>query len=230
MAEVISRVRAGRMSEWCRFLVEASAAGESVLEIASGTGEMSLVLASLGRSVTLLDFSLDSLRFSQSCAEALGLVIRTVQADILHGAPFVDGEFDCCWSSGLLEHFPLETRRAILKEKARVSRERVISLVPNAACLAYRIGKVDQERRGIWPYGLETPIETQRDDFAAAGLEVRQEQSVGAKHAVNFLQSQKPLFRELRRWVAEQSEHELLSCRQGYLLATVGIKSAGGPL
>jgi cyclopropane fatty-acyl-phospholipid synthase-like methyltransferase len=177
-----------------------------------------------------VDFSPDSLRFSQSCARELGLDIRTVQADVLQGVPFADGEFDCCWSSGLLEHFPPETRQAILREKARLSRGRVISLVPNAACLAYRIGKADQELRGVWPYGLETPIETQRDDFAAAGLEVTRECSVGAKHAVNFLQSKNPLSRELKRWVAGQSEPELLDCRQGYLLATVGVRPSGGSL
>lgn len=222
--EVVHRVRSGTKSDWCRFIIEVTAPGESVLEIASGTGEMSLILASLGRRVTLVDFSPECLAFSQSCAKALGLGIRTVQVDLLEGLPFQEDEFDCSWSSGLLEHFPPEIRQAILKEQARTSRGTVVSMVPNSACLAYRIGKADQEIRGIWPYGVETPLETQRDDFAAAGLSVLRELTLGAKHAKSFLQSKQPLFRELRNWIDCQSENGLLDCRQGYLLATVGKK------
>jgi SAM-dependent methyltransferase len=220
--EVVERVRSGAHSEWCRFLVNTTAPGESVLEIASGTGEISLLLATLGRRVTLLDLSPENLSFSQRCADRLGVEIRTCQVDVLQGTPFADEEFDCSWSSGLLEHFAAPERQAILREKARITRSWVISLVPNAACLAYRIGKADQEARGVWPYGLETPLASQREDFTAAGLETIRECTVGAKHAASFLVRSKPLSRELSRWIAGQPESVLLEYRQGYLLATVG--------
>lgn len=225
---VVSRVQRGEMSDWCRYLVAATAPGESVLEIASGTGEISLVLASLGRSVTLVDLSTESLAFSRRCAERLGLAIKTVEADVLERFPFDDDSFDCVWSSGLLEHFSPPERVTILREKGRVSRGRVVSLVPNAACLAYRAGKADQEARGVWPYGLETPIQTQREDFAAAGLAVTGESTVGASHALAFLRRGHPLHRALNKWLAERPEDELLDCWQGYLLATVGEKGDNG--
>jgi ubiquinone/menaquinone biosynthesis C-methylase UbiE len=205
-------------------MVDITAPGESVLEVASGTGEISLNLAMLGRKVTLLDLSSESLKFSEACASELGLSIKTVQGDVLETLPFPKDSFDCSWSSGLLEHFSPEIRQAILREQARITRDRVISLVPNAACLAYRVGKADQEIRGVWPYGLETPLHSQRDDFSAAELLMVYENTVGAKHALSFLRKSHPLFNGLNRWISERSEEELQDCRQGYLLATVGKK------
>jgi SAM-dependent methyltransferase len=223
--QIINRVRNCSMSDWNRLLVESTRPGESLLEIGSGTGEMSLLLAHLGRRVTLLDISNDSLRLSESCAAALGLSIKTVQADVRKKLHFSDNTFDCSWSSGLLEHFSTDLRRLILKEQARITRGRIISFVPNSACLAYRIGKADQESRGVWPYGLENPLMSQKDDFAAAGITVTREFTVGAKHAISFLRQDSHFFRELSRWILDQPEAELLDYWQGYLIVTEGIKT-----
>lgn len=115
----------------------------------------------------------------------------------------------------------------MLREWRRVTRDRVIALVPNAACVAYRAGKALMEQEGRWPYGLETPIHSLRDDFAAAGLHVTAEYSVGSRHALNFLPVEHPLRQALATQLESLSEAQLDAWNQGYLLVTVGVKSPG---
>ena len=112
---------------------------------------------------------------------------ETVIADASRQLPFPNNAFDCVWSSGLLEHFGPKERQNMLIEQARISKEKVISLVPNAACVAYQAGKAYQEEQGIWPYGVEIPILSMRKNFECAGLQILSEYSLGAEHALNFL-------------------------------------------
>jgi SAM-dependent methyltransferase len=184
---IVSHARNGIISSWGRELLNATKPGMAVLEIGSGSGEISLYLAKEGRKVTLLDLSLQNLTFSRQCAKDLGISVTTVEADALLGLPFLDESFDWVWSSGLLEHFSFQERKNILHEQCRITRKGVITLVPNAACVAYRAGKDYQEERGFWLYGLETPILTLREEYEAAGLRVDSEYSVGFQHAFNFL-------------------------------------------
>ena len=115
----------------------------------------------------------------------------------------------------------------MLREWARVTSGKIITLVPNAAAVAYRAGKALQEEQGRWPYGLETPILTMRDDFEAAGLRVLSEFSVGAKHALTFLPEDHRLRKSLSSWMNSLSQSELEDCNQGYLLVTIGSKRGG---
>lgn len=225
--KLIHRVRAGALSDWGREILDATSAGQSVLEVGSGTGEISLRLALQGRKVTLLDFSHDSLTFARQCAAELGVTVKTVEADALNPLSFQDETFDHTWSSGLLEHFTAQERRSILREQARITRGSVITLVPNAACVAYRVGKAYQEEQGIWPYGLEIPIFSLREDYEAAGLQVKSEYSVGPRHALNFLPADHQLRKGLASWMEDKSDEYLRDCHQGYLLMTNGSKTGG---
>jgi hypothetical protein len=115
----------------------------------------------------------------------------------------------------------------MIKEQARITRRQLISIVPNAACVAYRYGKTYQEERGQWPYGLEMPILSMRDEFAAAGMLVQSEYSVGAWHALSFLPKSHPFRQTLSRWMERLAPEELSDWHQGYLLVTVGRKAGG---
>jgi len=226
---IVDRIRHNRLSEWAQAICLATAPGGRVLEIGSGTGEISLQLAQGGRRVTALDCSAESLALARRCAEELGVALETVQADALRPLPFADDAFDCTWSSGLLEHFSAAERRKMLREWGRVTAGQVMALVPNAACVAYQAGKVYQEEQGIWPYGLETPLLSLRDDFEAAGLHVVSEYSLGARHALSFLPTDHPLRQALSAWIESLSARELQGCQQGYLLVTLGSKRPGIP-
>jgi malonyl-CoA O-methyltransferase len=222
--DVLHRVRYNHLSEWCQAVLLATAVKEKVLEVGSGTGEISLHLAQAGRKVTALDFSKESLEFVRNCAEELGLSIETVLANATRSLPFYENAFNCVWSSGLLEHFGPEERQNMLREQARISKDKVVSLVPNAACVAYQAGRAYQEEQGAWPYGLELPVLSMRSEFETAGLQVASEYSVGAKHALGFLPENHPLRKSLASWLEGLSSNALEKSNQGYLLVTIGFK------
>ena len=223
--KVVDAVRLNRLSDWARVVMLETAPGEQVMEIGSGTGQISLQLAQAGRCVSCLDTSRESLEFIRRCAAKLDVPVTTVCADATQPLPFQDEQFDCVWSSGLLEHFVAEERRAMLREWARVCRGKLLNLVPNGSSLAYRAGKMLQERAGLWPYGLEMPLVTLRDDYEAIGLAVIREFSVGSHHSLSFLpESAKGLRTALSRLFEEVPERELDEWNQGYLLVTIGTK------
>ena len=93
-----------------------------------------------------------------------------------------------------------------MRESARVARKGVMSLVPNAGSLPYRVGKDLMEREGRWRYGIETPKFTMADDFRRAGLRNIAEHTVGSWHALEFWGKDLP---DLGRFLAGLSQEEL---------------------
>jgi malonyl-CoA O-methyltransferase len=223
--QLVSRVRGNHVGAWEQEILLSTEPGQSVLEVGSGTGEMSLMLAQTGRLATAFDISDESLAFARKCAERLGLKLRTMQGDATRALPLADGQFDVVWSSGLLDRVTPRQRRAMIAEFARVARKRVVVMVANAASVAYRAGMDSQQRRGVWPYGYELPIASLRDDFEAAGLRVTEELSRGSRHSLNFLQSGSPLRSALAAWMGSRSDDELSECNQGYMIVTKGDKA-----
>ncbi len=222
--EVVHRVTYNQIPEWGQAVLLATSPVQKVLGLGMGTSEISLHLARAGRRVTLVDPSAESLDGARACARALGLSIVTVQADAACSLSFANGEFDCVWSRGFLECFAARERREALREWARVAANVVMTLVPNAACVAYQAGKAHQEEHGTWTTGLEVPFLSLREDFEAAGLRVLAEYSVGARRALSFLPARHPLRRALSSWIANMRRDAALRCHQGHLLVTVGTK------
>jgi len=223
---VVGSLRSGALSDWGQSILSRTAHGDRVLEVGSGTAEISLALAKAGRLVTLLDVCPDCLRFAAECAEELGIHVETVAADAMQALPFSEGAFDCVWSSGLLEHFTQQERLTMLREWTRVSRGKVVNFVPNAACLAYRLGKAKRERNGTWEFGRELPLYSMRPEFEAAGLAVAEELSVGPRHALSFFDAESPVGAVLSRWLDAMPASQIDSINQGYLLLTVGVKGS----
>ena len=223
---IVERVKFGNLTTWATEVIRETAPGERVIEIGSGTGEISLRLALSGRRVTLNDICGESLETSRKMAAVLGVEVDTVCADGTARLPFADNAFDCVWSAGLLEHYTAEERAEILKEWARISRDRVIVLVPNAASLAYRFGKRAREDQGEWTYGLEMPILTFRQEVERVGLACVEERTVGFTHALDFLSESLSMRRELEAFVSRYGESEVDSWGNGYLLMTVGRKKS----
>ena len=88
----------GRDRSWRRAAVKdfAPTAGERILDVGSGTGDLSLALASAGASVTACDLSAPMLRIGARRAREAnggGLDISHVLADALR-LPFADAVFD----------------------------------------------------------------------------------------------------------------------------------------
>jgi 2-polyprenyl-3-methyl-5-hydroxy-6-metoxy-1,4-benzoquinol methylase len=223
-AEVVHRVAYNRISDWAQAAVLSTRHGERVLALGGGAGDISLHLARAGRAVTVAASSGRDLNALRVCARQLGLSLGIVQADETRPLVFGDDAFDCVLCAGLLEHIAAPARQAALRSWARAAAGTVIVLTSNAACLAYRVAKAYQEERGVWPYGLELPAVSLRDEFEAAGLRVLSEQSVGARHALSFLPARHALRRALSSWMTRTASEAAQDCHQGFALITVGTK------
>ncbi|MEE9391293.1 MAG: GNAT family N-acetyltransferase [Planctomycetota bacterium] len=226
-AKVMARIRKHEVPAWIEPVREQTQAGQRVLELGSGTGELSAELARDGREVTLVDFSDKSLELAEAVFAGLNLQGTFTQADVLKRLPFPDDHFDCVWSSGLLEHFDDDQIAHIVTESARVSRGLVLALVPNARSFPYRLGKWHQEKCGDWLWGREDPKHDLSAVFTAAGLVAIEETSIAARHALNFLEM--PEAASLKSLIAEFYDSlpasDLKAMQQGYLLVTTGKKS-----
>ena len=206
---------------------EALPKGASLLEAGSGSGELSAYLASLGYKVVLLDFSDVALSVSKELLRKHDLC-GTFQKGDLFDLPFVDGAFNCVWNCGVLEHYTDQEIVSALREMARVSKELVITVVPNAGAILYRLGKWELERKGTWPYGEEYPKASMRELFAKAGLRLVREDYLAVDMGVEWLHNVKGFSNELvdlvHEWQESLIDQEAIKSGLAYLLLTVGIK------
>lgn len=203
-------------------MVKHTEPNQRVLEIGSGTGATSLHLARNGRLCTALDFAQPCLDLSKMAADRLDCKLTTVLADATQSLPFEDNAFDVVFQAGLLEHFKREERITLLRQWGRVGKY-MVSIIPNAASLSYRMGKARMERKGIWPYGMELPQYSLIGEFAEAGFQVKSEYTIGEEHALTFLPYWHPFRLALKWWLSHNLCED--NCGQGYLLVTVGAKA-----
>ena len=220
-----NRVTGGYVDPLVEPILSETEAGWHVLETGSGWGSLSATLAHYGRLVILMDWSQKIVDGGVSHLNACDVSGKGVCADLFVSLPFADKSFDCVWSSGVLEHFRSEEQIRILRESARVARYRVISLVPNALSLAYRVGKLYMHHKGTWEFGYERPEISQRTLFKAAGLKNIRETTVNADRSGWFLTSLPQGDRLRLLWLRlcqTWPKRFNTTARQGYMLTTVG--------
>jgi hypothetical protein len=207
-----------------RAVAEVSEPGDILLETGCGSGAISAELATCGRIIELCDFSQRILARAARLFEVSGLPTpRTTFCDITAPLPWADRSIDVVWSSGVLEHWTDEQLRPIVREMARISRKRVVSLVPYAGCLLYRLGKELAERDGKWQYGRELPRPTLRHIFEDAQLRGIREYTIWDEVAPAFLDPiDFKLAQRVREWWSSLPGDDPVKCRQGYLLVTIG--------
>lgn len=229
MAEAL--VARGRIVPWSDLLVTHTADCGTVLDLGSGRGDHSAVLARAGRLPTLMDWSPRNIEFSRGMFAACGVRGHFCVGDITRPLPFASSSFDAVFSCGVLEYFDRPQVEAIIGEAFRVARKRVIILVPNAWSLAYRLGKWYMERTGKWTWGGEVPSYTLKKAFARAGAVGTRETTVAARHSLDFLVMPcgTRVKRACIRLLGMGHEVQPAWCRQGYLLVTIGEKGHGRP-
>ena len=217
----------GNYLPWNEVLRNYTADSATTLDLGSGRGENSAMLALRGKHTTLLDWSKENLQFSSRLFDALGKPATFVQGDMTRPLPFEDGSVDTVFSCGVLEYFTDEQIREILKEAFRVAKKRVIILVPNAWSIPYRVGMWYLKRTKNWPWGGERPFRTLRHCFSVIpNIEIK-EFSVGTKHALDFLVSL-PQGKFLQKLIIKafglKDHSNPAFLNQGYLLIAIAQK------
>jgi len=219
--DLAQKIRNNQFPVWIKPLFIHSLPHDSLLELGSGTGELSAILGIYGRIPHLLDYSEDSIDYAKALFRELGIQGYFYCADILKEIPMKEDSVDWVWSSGLIEHLSDKQIMDVLKESVRVCKKGVMSLVPNANAIFYRIGKFRMEQEGSWLYGKEIPKFTMKDYFETAGLKNIEEYSVGVYHSLEFWDSGG---KEIKRFFDNLNFRELQKLNQGYLLFTYGEK------
>ena len=211
---------------WNEILLQKSAQGETSLDMGSGRGENSAMLARQGRRTTLLDWSQENIDYSKRLFQLMSLDGEFLRADMTKPLPFKDNTFDMVFSCGVFEYFTGETIHSILKEAFRVSRKRVVIMVPNALSIPYRLGMGYMKVTGQWHWGGEVPSYTLKPHFQSIPNTKVTEFSVGTRHSLDFLTM--PGGGTLRRACTKlfnlKDHSSPAFLRQGYLLITIAEK------
>ena len=147
------------------------------VELGSGEGDLSILLAEQGHQVTLVDFCHKALSRAKHRFDSLGLEANFIQADLFEFAKQHVGQFDLSVSLGTAEHFSGEARTRIIAAHHDVVHRGGFSFisVPNARCLPYRFWMSFMKLRGWWRYGYEEPFTFSelQDLSKQTGLKVR---------------------------------------------------------
>lgn len=226
-ASVAESLLQGDTLPWTAHLVALTRDSSAVLDLGSGRGDQAAVLGLNGRQPTLLDWSGRNLAFSAELFRVLGLVGRFCRADLTEPLPFHNDSFDTVYSCGVLEYFDQATIERLVAESFRVSRRRVIMMVPNALSLAYRVGKWYMQRTGGWQWGGEVPFYSLRGLIRRVSPSQVKEYSVGTAHALKFLTMPGGgvIRRVATRVLRGGDDSGPSRLRQGYLLLTVAEKT-----
>lgn len=164
----------------------------SFLDIPCGTGRFTTILAKRFRRVHGVDISAEMLKVaSEKVIDATNVSLSRADAEAL---PFAGDEFDYCFSIRFFGHTPPDVRRRILRELARVTKERLLlvlyvrdPLISTRKFLQRCLGK--RPHAPWYPYAS---VSAARRDLDAAGLAVLEVRS--------FL----PLVMESRLFVARK--------------------------
>lgn len=199
--------------------------GLQLVETGSGTGKISLRLAEEGARVTLVDYSEKALENSRAAFRQSRQEGTFVLSDI-RSLMLSDNTFDLTWNAGVLEHFDYDEKVTILQECSRVTKPggSILIFTPYAACLPYRVGKAFSENRGTWMYGVEEPVMSLHDEFAASDIEWVSEYNIGFKESLPFLDFISGTG-QLKEWISEwydTLDKQDQALFPGYLLVSVG--------
>lgn len=160
--EVLVRERCGPRWRWMKESLRGAFGGIKglrTIELGSGRGDLSVLLAEEGAEVTLLDANDSALSSATQRFIRLGLHGSYVRSDLRDAALLEVAPFDVALSIGVIEHFSGSARTDVLRAHHDVLRPGGLAIisVPYAWCVPYRIWKAYLEVRGWWPYGLEIP-------------------------------------------------------------------------
>jgi SAM-dependent methyltransferase len=130
------------------------------VEVGSGAGVYSLILARHGARVTLLDYSRKALSLAKRHFYSFGLPASYLCIDVLRLDSDLMNRFDVAMSFGTVEHYRYPEYFLIARAHISLVREGgvVIIGVPNRLFFPHQILKFCLQRRGKWHLGYERPF------------------------------------------------------------------------
>ena len=204
-----------------------------VIEIGSGRGEMSSLMASKGARARLLDYSSIALERARVLFNNLNLQADFILADCLDMPIELLGKFDISMSFGLAEHFDFPQRKAIFQIHKALLNERGICVieVPNKYCLPYRIFKKVAESFGYWATGPEITFsrsELKRIALASGFKDCKILGSSFMRDSFYYLFARIMSRLTNHRWIPDASRFEIASFLDNHFgrsLVLIGMKT-----
>lgn len=143
-----------------------------IIELGSGRGEMSLLMALEGANITLVDESKYALEEAKKLYKKFNCKVNLLQQDIFG---IKKDNFDIALSFGLAEHFNGEKRFEVFKRHYDLIKKdgMIIVSIPNAKCFLYQIYKFLAQLFRVWKYGIEIPYSKKELDEIAKKLEIK---------------------------------------------------------
>jgi len=134
--------------------------GLKTIEIGAGTATYSLLLASMGAKVTVLDYSPRAIKISKKLFKRYGYNANFLEQDALKLNSSYFKRFDVSMSFGTAEHFSGKDRLKIIKTHFDLINNKgmVFIAVPNKWNAPYLIHKKLSQSFKKWNFGEEYPF------------------------------------------------------------------------
>jgi 2-polyprenyl-3-methyl-5-hydroxy-6-metoxy-1,4-benzoquinol methylase len=155
-----------------RFALASVSAGERVLDLGCGTGDLAAALAGTGADVVAADVAQAAL--ARAHGRHPGLELRKLEID--GELPFADGAFDVVWSSEVIEHVADTARWLSEVRRVLAPTGRVLLTTPNHGRVRLLVGGIERYSE---PLGDHLHLYTARSlrallkDFAFGEISVR---------------------------------------------------------
>lgn len=148
--------------------------GLKTIEIGAGSAVYSLILASEGANVTVLDYSKNAIKLSKSLFKKRNLTAKFLKRDAFKLSKEYLSQFDVSISFGTAEHFSGEKRLDFIKTHFSVLKKGGLAFisVPNRWNAPYRLHKFLSQFFGRWKFGEEYPFSP--CEFKKIGKEINQ--------------------------------------------------------
>lgn len=199
--------------------------GGSVLEAGSGGGWQSLALARAGFQVTLLDNSVEALKYAERNFARHGQTARFQAADVFEPDP---AEFDLVFNLGAVEHYDVADQARFLRGMAARSRRYVLVVVPNRQCYWYWLWRMWRMETDQWPFGREMPRWSLGDVFLRAGVQLCGHRWLGSAWTAGLISELPGLEPELRESILRIHRSSVVPPEQRcYLTAALGSVAGG---
>lgn len=185
--------------------------GLKSVELGSGMGTYSALLAESGAQPTLIDYSEGALVRARQFFDHQHLSAEYVQSDLFDLPKKYINAYDVSFSMGLTEHFLGEKRILVNKVHLDVLKPGglAIIVVPNALNLPYRIFKYIFEKTGRWEFGEEYPYTRRELRNVASQLGINDSFFFGESifQSLRFINPFE-MSRKLRKWLGIKTNYD----------------------